>query len=100
MGQGETRSCIGRTTEKEVHCLCKYEDNPTQFVLIYNLGIDGWRDPDSEYSGSIIFDKVEKWCLLLDIDDVLEGKPESMWCWEFWWSLAKTAIPALEGWRH
>lgn len=84
--------------KKEVYCLCKYKDNPTPFVLIYNLDIDGWRVPNSEYSESMDFDKVEKWCLLSDIDDVLEGKPESMWCWEFGLSLAKTAIPALERW--
>ena len=84
--------------KKEVYCLCKYEDNPNPFVLIYNLDIDGWRDPNSEHSENMEFDKVEKWCLLSDIDDVLEGKPESMWCWEFGWSLAKTAIPALKRW--
>ena len=84
--------------KKEVHCLCKYEDNPTPFVLIYNLDIDGWIDPDSEYSGSMKFDKVEKWCLLSDIDDYLEGKPEPMNCWEFGWYTAKRSIPALAKW--
>ena len=84
--------------QTEVYCLCKYADDPTPFILIYNLDIDGWRDPDSEYTGSMPFDKVERWCLLSEIDDALEGKPEPMWCWEFGWSLANSAIPALERW--
>ena len=44
------------------------------------------------------FDKVDKWCLLSDIDDYLEGKPESMLCWEFGWYTAKRSIPALAKW--
>lgn len=84
--------------QTEVYCLCKYADDPTPFILIYNLDIDGWRDPDSEYTGSMPFDKVEKWCHLSEIDDILEGKPDPMWCWEFGSTLAETAVPALDRW--
>lgn len=84
--------------KSEILCLCKYADEENPFIMKYNLDIDGWVDTDSEYSGSMPFDKVEKWYPLSYIDDYLEGKPEPMWCWEFGSTLAETAIPALEQW--
>lgn len=84
--------------KSEILCLCKYVNEENPFIMKYNLDIDGWVDTDSEYTGSMPFDKVEKWYLLSDIDDYLEGKPEPMHCWEFGWYTAKRSIPALETW--
>ena len=59
--------------ESEILCLCKYADEEYPFIMKYNLYVDGWVDTDSEYSGSMPFDEVEKWYPLSDIDDYLEG---------------------------
>ena len=83
-------------TRHEIECLVKKSNTHQPIIMNYNAEREGWIDYNT--SESIPFECVEKWQYISDIDDVLEGKPESMWCWEFGLSLAKTAIPALERW--
>ena len=81
-------------TRHEIECLVKKSNIPQPIIMTYNAEREVWID----YNTSEPLECVEKWQQISDIDDMLECKPESMWCWEFGWSLAKTAILALETW--
>ena len=83
--------------KKEVDCLVKtYGEHSYPTIMTYVLDRDCWVDYDSDRN--IPYHEVEKWQYLSHIDDMLEGKPEPMWCFEFGSTLADTAIPALKQW--
>ena len=83
--------------KNEVDCLVKtYGEHSYPTIMTYVLDRDCWVDYDS--GRNIAYHEVEKWQYLSHIDDMLEGKPEPMWCWEFGSTLAETAVPALDHW--
>lgn len=86
----------GDSEKAEVECLCKKRNVNQLSIMTYVLNKHCWVDYDT--SSNIPYNEVEKWVLLSDVDDLLEEKPEPEWCWEFGWSLANKAIPALEHW--
>ena len=94
----EQKAVFVEPQQKEVDCLCvlKFtQHDKAPIILTYILDKDRWKTRDGDY---IVFDAVEKWCLLSDISDMLDGKPEPLLCWEFGHTLADTAIPALDKW--
>lgn len=83
--------------KNEVDCLVKtYGEHAYPTIMTYVLDRDCWVDYDS--GRNIPYHEVKKWQYLSHIDDMLEGKPEPMWCWEFGSTLAETAVPALDHW--
>lgn len=83
--------------QNEVDCLVKiYGEHAHLTIMTYVLDRDCWVDYDS--ARNIPYHEVEKWQYISHIDDMLEGKPEPLWCWEFGHTLADTAIPALDKW--
>ena len=93
----EKQEAVFIEPQKEVDCLCvlKFTQHKEPITLTYVLDKDMWKTREGDY---IVFDAVEKWCLLSDISNMLDGKPEPLWCWEFGHTLADTAIPALDKW--
>ena len=80
----------------EVECLCKKFNSDQPIIMTYVLGTDSWVDYNT--NSTIKYNEVEKWVELSELNNLLEGKPEPMWCWEFGQTLAETAIPALDYW--
>ena len=63
----EQKAVFVEPEQKEVDCLCvlkftQHDKKP--IILTYVLDRDGWKTRDGDY---IVFDAVEKWCLLSDI---------------------------------
>lgn len=82
----------------EVKCLCKLHNSDYKTILTYVLDKDEWLCDNEEPHYFMKYNDVDKWVKLSDLDDLLEGKPEPMWCWEFGQTLAETAVPALDHW--
>lgn len=66
--------------------------------LYYDPNTDSWFDADGNYRCNFESDDIEAYVLLKELDSVLSGEPEALWCWDFGSALANTAIPALEKW--
>ena len=66
--------------------------------LYYDPNTDSWFDADGNYQCDFESDDIEAYILLKELDSVLSGEPEALWCWAFGSTLADTAIPALEKW--
>lgn len=66
--------------------------------LYYDPNTDSWFDADGNYQCDFESDDIDGYVLLKELDSVLNGEPESLWCWDFGSALVNTAIPALEKW--
>lgn len=98
--------------QKRISCLCKwnkdhlrvhYGDNADLLYnqidkLWYDCDLDAWFGDEDNYLFDFESDNLDSYILLDELNNTLEGKPESCWCWDFGSTLAKTAIPALDRW--
>lgn len=97
---------------KRIACLCKWNKDYLKVhygdgadllynqidKLWYDCDLDAWFGDEDTYLFDFESDNLDSYILLDELNDILDGKPESLWCWEFGSTLANTAIPALEKW--
>lgn len=100
--------------ELKIPCLVKYTEDYVKGIYgdniklnlshyihkwFYDVDSDSWYDDNNKYVCQFETDNViESYILLDEIDRMLSGVPEPLWCWEYGYTLAETSIPALAKW--
>ena len=97
---------------KRMACLCKwnkdylkvhYGDDANLLYnqidkLWYDCDLDAWFGDEDNYLFDFESDNLDAYILLDELNDTLDGNPESCWCWSYGETLARTSIKALDRW--